>query len=60
MNLIRKATEEEINRLKIKYYSILNLYNRFGEYPYELYTLLSTYAINESIPFDMKTYLKLQ
>lgn len=55
----RTATEEEIAKLRVRADSIRNLYTRNGMYPYEMYTLLATFAIDERIPFDMDTFLKV-
>lgn len=55
----RAATKEEIIKLRNVSDLIYKLYNKVDSYPYEMYTLLSSYAIKEKIPFDMDTHLKV-
>ena len=55
----RKLTEEEMNKLKSEAILIYDLYDKHGTYPYEMYTLLSSYAINENLPFSMDDYIKI-
>ena len=55
----RKLTDEEMNKLKSEAVLIYDLYDKLGIYPYEMYTLLSSYAINENLPFSMDDYVKI-
>ena len=55
----RLPTEKEMVKLKAEADQIYNLYLQMGTYPYEMYTLLASYALKENIPFDMDIYLKV-
>lgn len=59
MNNKKVLTEEELNKLKEEAVLIYDLYDKLGIYPYEMYTLLSSYAVNHNLPFSMDDYVKI-
>jgi len=51
-----QITDIEDSYLLRKMEEIMKTYREMGTYPYELYTLMSGIAMEESIPYDMERH----